>query len=176
MDSLFSRFVLCASLVSAISSPGALHGRRRNRQCFRSSLFNEALTTYVTVKANALKEASSRKGCPCRQDLQAHWLCFVASAPVGDKDFKTQKTHLWVCRYPGYPARSKEMFRALAYVGSVLSAGRCPFENCTSCCPSRDTTMVVPTKKKSASTLRSPLHEEDLFTVEHKVGGEMFWQ
>ena len=58
-----------------------------------------------------------------------------------------------------------------------LSAGRCTFENCTSCCPSRDTTMVVKMKKKApAQTRHSPLHEEDLFTVEHKVGGEMFWQ
>ena len=55
----------------------------------------------------------------CVPRRPAHWLCFVASAPVDDKDFKTQKTHLWVCRYPGYPARSKKMFRALAYVGSV---------------------------------------------------------
>ena len=57
-----------ASLVRR--SPRREHSMEESAVFFRSSLSNEALTTYVTVKANALKEASSRKGCPCRQNLR----------------------------------------------------------------------------------------------------------
>ena len=94
MDSLFSFFVLCASLALAISSPGALHGQRGNRQCFRSSLCSDSEDVCHCEGKCAERRTSSRKGCPCRP---AHWLCFVASAPVGEKDLKTQKTHLWGC-------------------------------------------------------------------------------
>ena len=115
MDSLFLRFVLPTSLVSnlAISSPGALHGQRRNRQCFWSSLCSDSDNVCHSEGKCAERRASLRKGCPCRS---AHWLCFVASAPVGDKDLKTQTVECACGDVYGYPASSKEMFRAFTYL------------------------------------------------------------
>ena len=57
----------------------------------------------------------------------------------------------------------------------LLSARKCTFEHCTSCCPSRDARMVVLTKKKNAKR-RLPLHEKDLLRVGAKVGSEIFSQ
>ena len=72
---------------------------------------------------------------------------------------------------------SKEMLRALACrrFSSSLAARRCTFEHCTSCCPSRDGTVVALTKKKYAKR-RLPLHERDLLRVGANVGSEMFSQ
>ena len=59
----------------------------------------------------------------------------------------------------------------------LLSARRRTFEHCTSCCPSRDATMVVLTKKKKkAPNAALPLQEKDLLRVGANVGSEMFSQ
>ena len=54
---------------------------------------------------------------------------------------------------PGIPHVQRRCSGPLHMSVQFRSAGRCTFENCTSCCPSRETTMVVSAKKKrSAST------------------------
>ena len=58
----------------------------------------------------------------------------------------------------------------------LLSVRRRTFEHCTSCCPSRDATMVVLTTPKINAKRRLPLHEKDLLRVGANVGSEMFSQ
>ena len=58
---------------------------------------------------------------------------------------------------------------------SSCQVRRCTFEHCTSCCPSRDATMVALTEKKNAKG-RLPLHEKDRLRVGANVGSEMFSQ
>ena len=142
------------------------------------------MSLWRQMRWNCVKEASLRKpktelGCPCRQDLRTGFVLWHPHQWVtktSRQDSEDAPLGLSI-PWPGYPARSRRCSGPLHMSVQFLSAGRCTFENCPSCCPSRDTMMVVPTKKKApARTRRSPLHEEDLFTVEHKVGGEMFWQ
>ena len=54
----------------------------------------------------------------------------------------------------------------------LLSARRRTFEHCTSCCPSRDATMVLLTKKKKKKKKR----QTPLLRVGANVGSEMFSQ
>ena len=79
-------------------------------------------------------------------------LWYVASALVCDKEMKIQETHLW----------------ERLYAVQFLSARRCTFEHCTSCCPSRDTTRVFPVKKneRQHKTPLTTLYGNDLLTVE----------
>ena len=83
----------------------------------------------------------------------------------------------------GDSGRSKETLRPsqgpCTSSVQLLSARRRTFEHCTSCCPSRDATMVVLTKKK-----KQKKHAKRRFTTPRKrslrvganVGSEMFSQ
>ena len=110
--------------------------------------FPVTLTMCVTVKANALKEEQVRG---TDVDVRADTGFVVAFAQCVTKTWRHKKRtcgKLW-----GRPGRRPQMFEGDAQgpcMSSVqlLSARRCTFEHCTSCCPSRDVTMVVLTKKK----------------------------
>ena len=133
--------------------------------------FPVTLTMCVTVKANALNEERMSTFVPTPallwhshstwQRLEDSRNALVVSC--GDVQL-------------GDSGRSKETLRALHVVGQLLPARRRTFEHCTSCCPSRDATMVVLTKKKKNAKRRLPLYEKDLLSVGPNVGSEMFSQ
>ena len=137
--------------------------------------FPVTLTVCVTVKANALNEERVRE---TDVDVRADTGFVLAFAQYMTKIWRLKKRTcgmLW-----GRPGRRPRTFEGDAQgpcMSSVqlLSARRCTFEHCTSCCPSRDATMVVLTKKKNAKR-RLPLHEKDLLRVGANVGSEMFSQ
>ena len=59
----------------------------------------------------------------------------------------------------------------------LLSARRRTFEHCTSCCPSRDATLVVLTKKKKKNAKRRfTIPRKRSLRVGANVGSEMFSQ
>ena len=126
--------------------------------------FPVTLTMCVTVKANAVNEEQVRG---TDVDVRADTGFVVVFAQYVTKTSRHKKRtcgKLW-----GRPGRRPRTFEGDAQgpcMSSVqlLSARRCTFEHCTSCCPSRDATMVVLTKKKNAKR-RLPLHEKDLLRV-----------
>ena len=90
LDSLFSRFVQRASLALAISSPGAW---MKNESTVWSPLPLQGLCQCVSLcRKCAERRMISRKGCQCRR---VDWLCYVASAQVGDKYLNTKETLVW---------------------------------------------------------------------------------
>ena len=112
-------------------------------------------------------------------DVRANTGFVVAFAQYVTKTWRVKKRtcgKLW-----GRPARRPRTFEGDAQgpcMSSVqlLSVRRRTYENCTSCCPSRDATMVVLTTKKKKRQCRLPLHEKDLLRVGANVGSEMFSQ
>ena len=153
IDSLFGCLVLRAFwslLRRSISSPRAWVTGRRNGQCGRmiAAPFPVTLTMCVTVKANALNEERVRG---TDVDVRANTGFVVAFAQYVTKTWRLKKRtcgKLW-----GRPAGRQRTFEGDAQgpcMSSVqlLSARRRTFEHWTSCCPSRDATMVVLTKKK----------------------------
>ena len=110
--------------------------------------FPVTLTMCVTVKANALNEERVRG---TDVDVRANTGFVVAFAQYVTKTWRLKKR---TCgKLCGRPARRQRTFEGDAQgpcMSSVqlLSARRRTFEHCTSCCPSRDATMVVLTKKK----------------------------
>ena len=115
----------------------------------------------VTVKANALNEERVRG---TDVDVRANTGFVAAFAQYVTKTWRQKKRtygKLW-----GRPARRPRTFEGDAQgpcMSSVqlLSARRRTFEHCTSCCPSRDATMVVLTwtkKKKKKKTPNAAYH------------------
>ena len=140
--------------------------------------FPVTLTMCVTVKANALNEERVRG---TDVDVRANAGFVVAFAQYVTKTWRLKNRtcgKLWGRRRP---ARRQRTFGGDAQgpcMSSILllSARRRTFEHCTSCCPSRDATMVVLTKKKKKKTPNAalPLHEKYLLRVGANVGSEMF--
>ena len=105
--------------------------------------FPVTLTMCVTVKANALNEERVRE---TDVDVRADTGFVLAFAQYMTNTWRLKKRtcgKLW-----GRPGRRSR---------------RCTFEHCTSCCPSKDATMVVLTKKNAKRRL--PLHKKDLLRV-----------
>ena len=139
--------------------------------------FPVTLPMCVTVKANALNVERVRG---TDVDVRANTGFVVAFAQYVTKTWRLKKRtcgELW-----GRPARRQRTFEGDAQgpcMSSVqlLSARRRTFEHCTSCCPSRDATMVVLTKKKKKKkktpNAALPLHEKDLLRVGANVGMEL---
>ena len=103
--------------------------------------------TMWTVKESALNEERVRG-----RDADLRTSLIVAFAQYVTKTRRLKKRtcgRLWE-----HPGRRQRTFEGDAhgqgpYISvQLLSAKRCSFEHCTSCCPSRDATMVVLTKKK----------------------------
>ena len=117
--------------------------------------FPVTLTMCVTVKANVLNEERVRG---TDVDVRANTGFVVAFAQYVTKTWRLKKRtcgKLW-----GRPAWRPRTFEGDAQgpcLSSVqlLSARRRTFEHCTSCCPSRDATMVVLTKKKKKKKKKS---------------------
>ena len=136
-------------LASAISSPRAWPGwLGEGIGSVVVAPFPVTLTMCVTVKANALNEERVRG---TDVDVRANTGFVVAFAQYVTKTWRLKKRtcgKLW-----GRPARRPRTFEGDAQgpcMSSVqfLSARRRTFSHCTSCCPSRDATMVVLTNKK----------------------------
>ena len=121
-------------------------------------LWSLKLSLKMRVSSNELFSTlmSSRNGC--RRSCQHRLCCGIRT--VRDKILEDSRNALVVsCGdvQVGDRGRSKETLRALACRRvQLLSARRCTFEHCTSCCPSRDATMVVLTKKKRQTPLTTP--------------------
>ena len=141
--------------------------------------FPVTLTMCFTVKANALNE---ERVWGTDVDVRANTGFVVAFAQYVKKTWRLKKRtcgKLW-----GRQARRPRTFEGDAQgpcMSSVqlLSGRRRTFEHCTSCCPSRDVTMAVLTKKKNkkkTAKRRLPLHEKDLLRVGANVGSEIFSQ
>ena len=180
---VFGSARLPLKLASAISSPSAWVTGRRNRQCGCSSLssdFDDVCHCEGIQGKCAERGTSSRNGCrrSCRhRPLLWHshstWHRLEDSrnalvVSCGDVQVRDR-------------GRSKETLRAFPCMSSVqlLSARRCTFEHCTSCCPSRDATMVALTKKKKKKTPNAAYHStKKIFWGSDgaNVGSEMFSQ
>ena len=178
IDSLFSCLVLRAFRSLLRRSRLRDHGwLGEGIGCVVVAPFPVTLTMCVTVKANALNEEQVRG---TDVDVRADTTFVVAVAQYVTKTWRHKKRtcgKLW--RRPG---RRPRTFEGDAHdqgpcMSSVqlLSVRRCTFQHRTSCCPSRDATMVVLTKKKNAKR-RLPLHEKNLLRVGANVGSEMFSQ
>ena len=142
--SLVELKVIPQSPASGIESPRAWVTGRRNRQCARSSLSSD----FDDVCHCEGKCAERGTDVDVRADTGR--CCGIRT--VRDKDLRTQLKRtcgkLW-----GRPGRRPRTFEGDSQgpcMSSVqlLSARRCTFEHCTSCCPSRHATMVALTKKK----------------------------
>ena len=144
IDSSFSCFVLRAfrSLFR--------RSRRREHRWLGEGIgsvvvapFSVTLTMCVTVKANALHEERVRgRDLDVRADLQTSFVVAFAQYVANTWRFKKCTCgKLW-----GRPDRRPRKFEGDAqgpYMSvQLLSARRCTFEHCTSCCPSRDATII----------------------------------
>ena len=110
--------------------------------------FPVTLTMCVTVKANALNE---ERVWGTDVDVRANTGFVVAFAQYVTKTWRLKKRTCGKLR--GRPARRQRTFEGDAQGPCMSSVNfflpeRRTFEHCTSCCPSRDATMVVLTKKK----------------------------
>ena len=151
IDSLFSCLVLRAFRSLLRRSRLRDHGwLGEGIGCVVVAPFPVTLTMCVTVKANALNEEQVRG---TDVDVRADTTFVVAVAQYVTKTWRHKKRtcgKLW--RRPG---RRPRTFEGDAHdqgpcMSSVqlLSVRRCTFQHRTSCCPSRDATMVVLTEKK----------------------------
>ena len=151
IDSLLSCLVLRAFRSLLRRSRRREHGWLRLGEGIGSvvvALFAVTLTRCVTVKANALNEERVRG---TDVDVRVDTGFVVAFAQNVTKTWRLKKRtcgKLW-----GRPGRRPRTFEGDAQgpcMSSVqlVSARRCTFEHCTSCCPCRDATMVVLTQKK----------------------------
>ena len=123
----------------------------------------------------AERGTSSRKGCRRSCRPADRFVVAFAQYVTRLEDSKNAVVVRFGDVQAGDHGHSKEALRALTCWFSS-SVKRCIFEHCTSRCPSRDATMLVPTKKKKDSKRRLLLHEKDLSTAGAKVGGENFSQ
>ena len=150
---------------------------RRNRQCGRSSLSSDFDDVCHCEGKCAERGTSSRNGC--RHSCQHRLCCGIRTVRLED----SRNALVVSCGdvQLGDRGRSKETLRALACRRFSSSLPEGALFNCTSCCPSRDATMVVLTKKKRKkkeknAKRRLPLHEKDLLRVGANVGSKIFSQ
>ena len=108
--------------------------------------FAVTLTMCVTVKANAQKE-DQVWGEDVHADLWVALLCGIGTGWWQRLEDSRRNALVGTSRIPRTFEGGVRIQSPCMSV-QFLSARRCAFEHCPSCCPSRDMTMVVQMKKK----------------------------